>query len=148
MRQRTDTLASAPIEPGFELGWSYETLSYAVETEILYTAPEKDDNSDNTVTFFGCPMGGRYFFNKQNISPYVGGGVARLTVNYGGQSYGFKEEEIGLGVCGVVGMEALRLTESRLNLEPRIDRPLFKLPSQDIMPITFGISFFLELCSR
>ena len=51
------------------------------------------------------------------------------------------EDDSGLGVYGVVGIELLRLTQSRMNVELRIDRPFFSLPSQDIMPITFGISF-------
>ena len=51
------------------------------------------------------------------------------------------EDDSGLGIYGVVGIELLRLTQSRLNLELRVDRPFFSLESQDMMPITFGISF-------
>ena len=127
-------------DPGFEIGWSKERPSYAVETEVGVTQRLKFYDSDDFSLMFWS-IGGRYFFNKQNISPYIGGGGSRITVNYGRESYGYRDEELGLGIYGVVGIEALRFTESRLNLELRIDRPLFKLPSQDIMPITFGISF-------
>ena len=51
------------------------------------------------------------------------------------------ENDSGLGLYGVLGIEVLRLTQSRLNLELRVDRPFFSLESQDMMPITFGISF-------
>ena len=51
------------------------------------------------------------------------------------------EDDMGLGAYVVAGIELLRLTESRLNLELRVDRPFFSLPSQDMMPITIGISF-------
>ena len=52
-----------------------------------------------------------------------------------------EDSDSGLGAYGVAGIEALRLTESRLKLELRVDRPFFSLDSQDIMPITFGIFF-------
>ncbi|MDE0297879.1 MAG: hypothetical protein OXN17_04555 [Candidatus Poribacteria bacterium] len=51
------------------------------------------------------------------------------------------EDDSGLGAYIVAGIELLRLTESRLNLELRVDRPFFSLPSRDMMPITVGISF-------
>ena len=120
------------------------------------------DSEPEGFSFFAWSIGGRYFFNKRNISPYVGGGLAIVNTSYetkvrigeriGLSFFGEKEEwryyddyesesDSGLGAYGVVGIEALRLTESRLNLELRIDRPFFSLESQDIMPITFGISF-------
>ncbi len=46
----------------------------------------------------------------------------------------------GLGAYLAVGEEALRLTESRLTFELRVDRTFFKLPRQDTFPLTFGIS--------
>ena len=149
-------------EPGMEFGWSYETPSYAVGTEFRYSGPDDDDDANTTIALFSWSIGGRYFFNKRNISPYVGGGLAIVDASYKTKvtkkerirpSFFDKEEEwryyddyeseddSGLGVCGVVGIELLRLTQSRMNLELRIDRPFFKLPSQDIMPITFGIFF-------
>ena len=149
-------------EPGMEFGWSYETPSYAVGTEFRYSGPDDDDDASNTIALFSWSIGGRYFFNKRNISPYVGGGLAIVDASYKTKvtkkerirpSFFDKEEEwryyddyeseddSGLGAYGVVGIEALRLTGSRLKLELRLDRPFFNLPSQDIMPITFGIFF-------
>ena len=155
-------------EPGMEFGWSYQTPSYAVGTDFRYSGPDDDDDATNTITFFAWSIGGRYFFNKRSISPYVGGGLAVVDASYKtkvkkrernwpsfigegedwfGDEWGEyyddyeSEDDSGLGAYGVVGIEALRLTESRLKLELRLDRPFFKLPSQDIMPITFGIFF-------
>ena len=153
---------AAPIEPGFEFGWSHETLSYAVGTELLYTAPEEDDDSDNTVTYFAYSIGGRYFFKKRSISPYVGGGLAVVNATYetrvwkqiesfsSAERYSELQREewvqvneqdsdFGLGTYAVVGIAALRFTEIRFNLELRVERPFFKL-QKDVMPITFGIS--------
>ena len=130
-------------EPGYGWGWSYETPSYAVGSDLRFAISGiEDDYEDDSDTFgyFSWGIGGRYFLNKQNISPYVGGGLAIIAVGYE-ENYYDSEGDIGLGAYGVVGVEALRLTQSRLNLELRIDRPFFSLPNQDIMPITFGISF-------
>ena len=164
-------------EPGFEYGWSYQTPSYAVGTEFRTSGRDAvegtvgtgiQDSEPEGFSFLAWSIGGRYFFNKRNISPYAGGGLAIVNTSYetkvrkrernwpsfvgpgetwfGDEWGGYyddyeSESDTGLGAYAVVGIEALRLTESRLNLELRIDRPLFLLESQDIMPITFGISF-------
>ena len=139
-------------EPGFEFGWSYETPSYAVGTE--FRGSGRDEYETDSFSFFSWSIGGRYFFNKQNISPYVGGGLAIVGASYETKvrvrkhkqydeiDYDYNsEDDSGLGAYGVVGIEILRLSESRLKFELRVDRPFFKLPSQDMMPITFGLSF-------
>ena len=148
-------------EPGYETGWSYQTPSYAVGTEFRASGSGGDEDSDE-FSFFAWSIGGRYFFNKRNISPYVGGGFSIINTSYeakekgpvrnqssfSSNDWGYDDDweydddsDSGLGAYGVVGIEALRLTESRLKLELRIDRPFFTLDSQDIMPITFGIFF-------
>ena len=142
-------------ESGMEFGWSYETPSYGVGTQFRTTG--RSGEKDNYNFFWSSwSIGGRYFFNKRNISPYVGGGLAIVNAETKGaeRSRGsflgldtvyYEEEDSesdnGLGAYVVVGMEALRLTKSRMNLELRVDRPFFSLPSRDIMPITLGIAF-------
>ena len=158
-------------EPGFEYGWSYQTPSYTVGTDFRTSGRDAvkgtvgtgiQDSEPEGFSFFAWSIGGRYFFNKRNISPYVGGGLAIVNTSYETRVrkrerirlsfFGDEEEwryyddyesesDTGLGAYAVVGIEALRLTQSRLNLELRLDRPFFSLESQDIMPITFGISF-------
>ena len=129
-------------EPGYELGFSRETPSYAVGTEFRFSLSDEDEEYRNSFLFITSSIGGRYFFNKRNISPYAGGGLAFVIADYWeGYYYSDSEGDFGLGVYGVVGVEALRLTKNRLKFELRIDRSLFTLPTQDIMPITFGISF-------
>ena len=131
--------------PGYGLGWSYQTPSYAVRSDLRLAINSYEDNyedSSDGFGFFSWAIGGSYFLNKQNISPYVGGGLAIIFVGYREAHYDSEPEvDLGLGAYAVVGVEALRLTQSRLNLELRIDRPFFSLPNQDIMPITIGISF-------
>jgi len=157
------------IKPGFAIGWSYERPAYAVDIKFRRIGSINDNEPnelnlfpDKDFSFLTGSIGGRYFFNKRNISPFIGGGLAYVrasnektltkTVTYRrhwigsevvSQPYDYIEPESdsGIGVYGVFGIELFRLTQSRLNLELRVDRPLFKLPNQDIMPITFGVSF-------
>ena len=156
---------------GLEVGWSYEAPSYAVGTQFRYRHQREEDifeTDDDLFSFFAWSIGGRYFFNKQNISPYVGGGLALMGVGYETKTRVRKHKEWfgsaeryrevwgedwewvdeynseganGLGGYAVVGIEFLRLFQSRVNLELRVDRPFFRLPSQDMMPITVGIFY-------
>ena len=158
-------------KPAIKFGWSYERPSYAAGTEFRFGFEEEEDwfeDGGDRFSFFSWSIGGRYFFNKQNFSPYIGGGLAIVGVQYEKKITVRKQKEWfgsaeryrelwgeewevvdeydtegkdGLGAYAAVGIEALRLTQSRLNLELRIDRPFFSLPSQDIMPLTIGISF-------
>ena len=151
-------------EPGFAFGWYYETPSFSAGTEYRGSGRDNRDNYEDEshgFSFLSWSIGGRYFFNKQNISPYVGGGLAIVSASYETKEkvteeernqqyddygpryneYDYNDNDTGLGTYVVAGIELLRLTESRLNLELRVDRPFFTLPSQDMMPITVGISF-------
>ena len=149
-------------EPGFEFGWSYERPSYAVGSEFRFSGNDGEEDNSDSFFFRAWSIGGHYFFGKRNISPYVGGGFAIVGISYEtivtnkvtfrkhwigdeweSQSYHYIDaaDDTGLDIYGIVGIELLRLTQSRLNLELRLDRPFFTLPNQDIMPITFGISF-------
>ncbi len=142
-------------ELGFEVGLSYERPTYAVETEFRFTGGE-EPGGDRFI-FSSWSIGGRYFFNKQNISPYIGGGLALVSANYERvitqhrrgwfsdewESYDdyHSEEDSGLGAYIIGGIEMLRLSTNRLKLELRVDRPLFSLPNQDMMPVTIGLFY-------
>ena len=130
-------------EPGYEFGWSYETPAYSVGTEFRGSGSED-------FTFASWSIGGRYFFNKKNISPYAGGGLSIFGGSYSDEwyyddysydDYYDSNDDSGLGAYVVGGIEMLRLTKSRLKFEVRVDRPFFSFPDQDMMPITFGIFF-------
>lgn len=142
-------------ELGFEVGLSYERPTYAVETEFRFTGGEEPGG--DSFIFSSWSIGGRYFFNKQNISPYIGGGLALVSASYdtvitqhrrewfsdAWESYDdyHSEEDSGLGAYIIGGIEILRLSTNRLKLELRVDRPLFSLPNQDVMPVTIGLFY-------
>ena len=142
-------------ELGVEVGLSYERPSYAVETEFRLTGGEEPGGT--SFIFGSWSIGGRYFFNKQNISPYVGGGLALVGTAYRTKIINPErdwfsddwdyyddydsEGDSGLGIYFIGGIQMLRLSRSRLKLELRVDRPFFQLPTQDVMPITLGIFY-------
>jgi hypothetical protein len=137
----TDIMA----KPGMEMGGFYETESYAVGTQFRFSSGEQGNDSFAQISF---GIGGRYFFNNQNLSPYVGGGMAWTTVGYASEGSFDNGGDTGLGAYAVVGMEFLRLYESRMMLELRIDAPLFRLHDENgpantkyIVPATLGISY-------
>ena len=145
------TDADMIAKPGYSLGWYHETPSYAVGTELWGAGGE--DNEGDSFHFFSWGIGGRYFFNKQNFSPYVGGGFSHIWAGYEQTVSRWNsrrdrwegdwesEDGNGLGGYAVGGIEAMRLTSVRLRLELRVDRPFFQLPNRDVMPVTFGVSF-------
>lgn len=142
-------------EFGIEAGLSYERPRYGIETEFRFTGGE--ESGGDVFYFASWSIGGRYFFNKQNISPYVGGGLALVITDYQTEitrresdwfsdDYYYyddytSESDTGMGVYVIGGIEMLRLYRNRLNLEVRIDRTFFQLPTQDVMPITLGIYY-------
>ncbi|MCG9127619.1 hypothetical protein JT359_08480, partial [Candidatus Poribacteria bacterium] len=142
----TDLIA----ELGVEAGLSYERPNYGIETEFRFTAGE--ESGGDIFYFSSWSIGGRYFLNKQNFSPYVGGGLGLVITEYrtqltgSDQDWGYyddyeSENDTGMGLYLIGGIEMLRLYRNRLNLELRIDRTFFQLPTQDVMPITFGIYY-------
>ena len=120
-------------KPGYRLGWSYELPAYAVEVEGRFVASEESH-------FVAFSTGGFYFFNKQNISPYVGGGITASNASHEGLF------DRGMGIYAVGGIQMLRTTRNRLKLELRVDRPFYSLGTQDMMPISFGLFFSTSGC--
>jgi hypothetical protein len=140
----TDIMAA----PGMEIGGFYETESFSVGMNMRFGGANQGDDGFGQ---FSVSVGGRHFFNKQNLSPYLGGGLAWSTLGFDRETDGLRKEystEPGLGAYAVVGIEFLRLYESRMMFELRIDAPLYQLhedsDSEDIkyiMPVSLGISY-------
>ena len=156
------------LVPGVGIGLSIDRLSYAVDIEFQKAWMETGFQPSprgayceekDSFHFWSGSIGGRYFFSKQSVSPYIGGGFAVMDARYttwvqreggyivvlfGGERCDdageYPEENGGVGAYGVIGMEFRRYSRYRLKFELRVDRPFFTLPSQDVMPITLGIA--------
>ena len=119
-------------KPGFKIAASNERPSYAVGFEFGVAGRiEIDDEEIESVEFGFLGLGGRHFFNKQNFSPYVGGGFTYIISGESGN---------GLGGYAVGGIEALRFHDVGFKLELRVDQPFFELPTRHV-PVTLGASF-------
>ncbi len=146
---------------GVEIGFSFDKLSYAVDIEGRFARKKTEfhlSDRKNYFHFYSFSVGGRYFFMKQNISPYIGGGLGVMSIKYETTvrtevgfseffsviltSYDYdvhSEAAVGIGAYGVLGVEFPRFARGRSRIEFRVDRPFFRLPSQDVMPITVGV---------
>ena len=134
------TIASGIAKPGYSMqGW-YETGSFAVGSELWGSGGE-DDEGDSFL-FVAWGIGGRYYFGKKSVSPYLGGGFTRVWASYDELLDSMEDEDEGGGLGGYVvgGVEALRLTRARLRLELRVDRPFFGVGDRDMMPVSLGLS--------
>lgn len=148
---------SYAVDIGFQIAWMETGFRHTSDSSTFWSKEEKD-----SLNFWSAAIGGRYFFNKQNLSPYVGGGLAAMSAKYtttvrnqfsgfaklgGGNGLDwdfvydeYPEEDSGIGAYGILGIELRHYSRYRLKLELRVNRPFFKLPSQDVMPITLGIA--------
>ena len=142
--------------PGYEFGWSYETPAYSVGTEFRGSGGDgsgNDGSGNDRFTFVSWSIGGRYFFNKKNISPYAGGGLSIFSGSYYTDEWYYDDyydsnDDSGLGVYVVGGIEMLRLTKSRLKFEVRVDRPLLFIPRPRHDAYYIRNILLSKLCSR
>ena len=122
------------VKPGLKIAGSYERPPYAVAFEFAFAGKvEVDGEEIESVEFGFLGLGGRYFFNKQNFSPYVGGGFTYIISKGWGSS---------LGGYAVGGIEALRLSHYGFKLELRVDKPFSELPTRHV-PVSLGVSIII-----
>ena len=134
------TIASGIAKPGYSIQAWYETGSFAVGSELWGSGGEDDDG--DSFLFVAWGIGGRYYFGKKSVSPYLGGGFTRVWASYEELLDSMADDDEGGGLGGYVtgGVEALRLTRARLRLELRVDRPFFGVGERDMMPVSLGLS--------
>lgn len=120
--------------PGYRLGWSYELPTYAVESEGRFFFGENTH-------YAAFSVGVIYLFNKQNISPYIGGGFTVSNASHDSNANYSRGFNRGMGLYAAGGVQMLRTTQNRLKFEIRLDRPLYTLETKDVMPISIGIFF-------
>lgn len=124
------------VKPGLKLAGSYERPPYAVTFEIAFAGKIGVDIVEEeieSVEFGFLGLGGRYFFSKQNFSPYVGSGITYMIGAGWGNS---------LGGYATSGIEGFRLSEYGFRLELRVDKPFSESPTRHI-PISLGVSIIL-----
>jgi hypothetical protein len=137
----------------------YEAIRYSVGAEVrLGTSAEADGDS----SFASIGLGARYFFNEADISPFIGGGASIMwlsayrkfsdqpsvpnnSLNGFNYDYGGRTSIDGSGLApfAEVGVEFLRLHDSRLDAALRLDAPTFKLHGDNHARYTMPISLLV-----
>ena len=122
------------VKPGLKAAVSYERPPYAVAFAFAFAGKVEIDGEEiESIEFGFLGLGGRYFFNKQNFSPYVGGGLTYII------SGGWDNS---LGGYAVGGIEGLRFSYYGFRLELRVDKPFSELPTRHV-PVSLGASIIL-----
>jgi hypothetical protein len=115
---------------GIYAGWGFQVQGF-------YEAPEFSvgigleiggaNQNRNDAFFFGTTVGGRYFFNTLDISPYIGGGLGFLILRVDKDDDYDSYYGNGLAAKAEVGVEFLRFHSSRLDLNLRLIAPMYAL---------------------
>ena len=126
-------------KPGLKIAGSYERSSYALAFEFAFAGKVEIDGEETESVEFGfLGLGGRYFLNKRNLSPYMGAGVTYIISQGWGSS---------LGGYAAGGIEALRLSQYGVRFELRVDKPFSELPTRHV-PVSLGFSILFPATPR
>lgn len=112
--------------PGLSLRVHYEAKSWELGGDIRFGDGQATSTAPR-VGFFMAELGGRYFFNETDVTPYIGGGIGWEYLNLQIPSIGFAGDNEGLGVFGEVGVEFLRTYHTHLSVGARLDLPFFSI---------------------
>jgi hypothetical protein len=138
----------------------YEAERYAVGLD-LRLGTSGDSNGDSSL--IGVSVGARYFLNAEDISPFVGGGVGILWLRQKGNyastptstSAYYPEDDYrtqlsgsGLAAFGEVGVEFLRMHNTRLDTFLRADAAFFDMEGDGhhryTLPIALQVSYSFD----
>jgi hypothetical protein len=124
---------------GFSLGLMYAAPRFALPVDLRF-AWDNEESGDKGLSLVSLSVGGRAYFSKKDVSPFVGGGlgVLNLEANEGdypgsGTNY-FYGERKGVAPYVEAGVEMLRLHRGRVALLVRADFPTGALQSEAIEP--------------
>lgn len=122
---------------GVHFTYQYETPSIAL---LIRAGAAGLGDTDTEWDFQSLSIGGRYFFNEQNISPFVGAGlgISHLASSDRDDYYSDASPDAegnysggGAGAYAEIGVEMLRLHRTRLELSLRADILFYSMQSED-----------------
>lgn len=129
---------------GLIIRWSFETTGFGVLADLRFAGGSP---ADDQASWVAIGVGGRWFLSPGNWSPFLGTGLSfgNLHVKEKGVFAGSQE---GLGTWLELGIEVLRLYESRMSFEVRAEPVFFELlddqfekASKYYLPLTFGLTY-------
>jgi hypothetical protein len=125
---------------GFSIGILYAAPTFALPAETRF-AWDDTNTPDPELTLLSISLGGRAYFSRKDVSPFMGAGIGalKLDAREGGgypsdgvsrpDSQFFYAELFGVAPYLEAGVEALRLHRARLALHLRADFPTATLES-------------------
>jgi hypothetical protein len=132
---------------GFYGRLHYEAQHYAIGID-LRLGGSSDGAGDAALA--GISLGARYFFTEEDITPFVSGGAGIMWIGLRHEYASTLTSDArlsgsGLAGFGDVGMEFMRLHESRFDVLARLDVPFFDLEATGhhryTMPFSIMASF-------
>jgi len=114
--------------PGIDLDLHYETASGRLELGGSFRAGGgAASNTAPSMDFAIFSLGGRYYLNDTDFSPYVGGGLSWGYLNLKIDQQSESGDNSGLGAYVDAGFEIMRTHHTHLALGVRLDLPFYAL---------------------
>jgi hypothetical protein len=114
--------------PGVDLDLHYETASGRLELGGSFRAGGgAASNTAPSMAFAIFSLGGRYYLNDTDFSPYVGGGLSWGYLNLKIDQQSESGDNSGLGAYVDAGFEIMRTHHTHLALGARLDLPFYAL---------------------
>lgn len=135
--------------PGLDLHVHYENKSWELGGGMRFGHGQVSSSAPE-VGFYMAELGGRYFMNETDVTPFVGAGLGWEYLNLNIPSTSFQGNNSGLGAYAEVGMEFLRTYHTHLSVGVRLDLPFFSIDgywNNNSCSNTAGISPTASLCS-
>jgi hypothetical protein len=122
------------INPGLMGDLVYEAPQFAIGADMRGAWSASHSSSD--AGYFSIGPMARYFFSKDDFSPYIGGGLTFTAVSLHPEGSASLSGS-GLAPFAELGIEALRTHRARVAVGVRVDFPLFDLES-DSSGVTYN----------
>jgi hypothetical protein len=135
-----ESLGFGARSAGFSLGLMYSTPRFALPAELRLAWNDGGYPDGKSLDVFSISVGGRAFFSKKDVAPFLGAGLGFLSLSayeYSSEAYSFGAERLGVAPYVEAGVEMLRLHRGRIALVVRADLPLGSLESPEIVPYSY-----------
>ena len=135
--------------PGLDLHVHYENKAWELGGGMRFGSGQATSSAP-AVGFYMAELGGRYFMNETDVTPFFGAGVGWEYLNLRIPSTGFEGNNAGLGAYAEIGVEFLRTYHTHLSVGVRLDLPFFSINGDwtDACSNTGSISNVQTLCSN
>jgi hypothetical protein len=116
---------------GVLMDWHYEARRLEMGVGLRGGGGSAGGTNSPSLGYFMVDVGGRYYFNDSDFSPYAGGGLEWMYLNLSVPNENFSGDNGGLGAFADAGVEILRTHHAHLAFGARVDFPFFSLQNSN-----------------